>query len=249
MQLGKRDSVFSKHVDERPRPAGSYHTTDAREERMCNLRDLVGLGQMNRQKGFGPDMAARVIFNDIKGPKQTDLFNTKSLEYLEPSYQQNQSHTSQLASTITAWDKAVLNITEVVNREINMQMATEKEVQVWNTEAEQGGDAVMKEAGIHDAITTLANWEVEEATPLVTQNQQEHSNIVDVYSYNELKEAIAQGKWARGPWSAGDEEELKVKEETGATIRCFPFEQPEGPKKCLMTGNSADEVAIFAKSY
>ncbi|XP_047250511.1 proline--tRNA ligase, chloroplastic/mitochondrial isoform X2 [Capsicum annuum] len=75
------------------------------------------------------------------------------------------------------------------------------------------------------------------------------SNIVDVYSYNELKEAIAQGKWARGPWSAGDEEELKVKEETGATIRCFPFEQPEGPKKCLMTGNSAEEVAIFAKSY
>ncbi|CAN4111335.1 unnamed protein product [Withania somnifera] len=75
------------------------------------------------------------------------------------------------------------------------------------------------------------------------------SNIMDVYSYDELKEAIAQGKWARGPWSAGDEEELKVKEETGATIRCFPFEQPEGPKKCLMTGNSADEVAIFAKSY
>lgn len=75
------------------------------------------------------------------------------------------------------------------------------------------------------------------------------SNIVDVLSYNELKEAIAEGKWARGPWSAGDEEELKVKEETGATIRCFPFEQSEGPKKCLMTGNSADEVAIFAKSY
>ena len=46
-----------------------------------------------------------------------------------------------------------------------------------------------------------------------------------------------------------DSEELKVKEETGATIRCFPFEQPEGAKKCLMTGNPAEEVAIFAKSY
>lgn len=46
-----------------------------------------------------------------------------------------------------------------------------------------------------------------------------------------------------------DEDELKVKEETGATIRCFPFEQPQGPNKCLMTGNPADEVAIFAKSY
>ncbi|KAL1820095.1 hypothetical protein ACET3Z_014964 [Daucus carota] len=75
------------------------------------------------------------------------------------------------------------------------------------------------------------------------------SNIVDVSSYDELKEAISQGKWARGPWSASDEEELRVKEETGATIRCFPFEQPQGPHTCLMTGNSADEVAIFAKSY
>ncbi|XP_062189502.1 proline--tRNA ligase, chloroplastic/mitochondrial-like [Phragmites australis] len=75
------------------------------------------------------------------------------------------------------------------------------------------------------------------------------SNIVDVSSYRELKEAIAEGKWARGPWSASDDDELKVKEETSATIRCFPFEQPEGTKKCFMTGNPAEEVAIFAKSY
>ncbi|PSS32376.1 Proline--tRNA ligase [Actinidia chinensis var. chinensis] len=76
------------------------------------------------------------------------------------------------------------------------------------------------------------------------------SNIVDVNSYNELKAAIGEGKWARGPWLASDQDELRVKEETGATIRCFPFEQPEGRiKKCLMTGNPAEEVAIFAKSY
>ncbi|KAF7015850.1 unnamed protein product [Triticum aestivum] len=75
------------------------------------------------------------------------------------------------------------------------------------------------------------------------------SNIVDVNSYGELKEVISEGKWARGPWSASDADELKVKEETSATIRCFPFDQPEGAKKCFMTGNPADEVAIFAKSY
>lgn len=46
-----------------------------------------------------------------------------------------------------------------------------------------------------------------------------------------------------------DADELKVKEETGATIRCFPFEQPQGSKRCLMTGDAAEEVAIFAKSY
>lgn len=49
--------------------------------------------------------------------------------------------------------------------------------------------------------------------------------------------------------SYSDKEELRVKEETGATIRCFPFEQPCGIKSCLMTGNPAEEVAIFAKSY
>ncbi|KAM7499691.1 hypothetical protein LguiA_024105 [Lonicera macranthoides] len=70
------------------------------------------------------------------------------------------------------------------------------------------------------------------------------SNIVDVSSYDELKEAVSQGKWARGPWSASDEDELKVKQETSATIRCFPFEQPQGTKKCLMTGNPAEEIHI-----
>ncbi|GIL59364.1 hypothetical protein Vafri_14248 [Volvox africanus] len=75
------------------------------------------------------------------------------------------------------------------------------------------------------------------------------ANIVDVRTYDELKEAIATGKWARGGWAASDEDEKRVKEETQATLRCFPFDQPEGPHTCLMTGQPASEVAIFAKSY
>ena len=46
-----------------------------------------------------------------------------------------------------------------------------------------------------------------------------------------------------------DEDEAKVKEETGATLRCFPFEQPAGEKVCLYTSKEAQEVAIFARSY
>jgi prolyl-tRNA synthetase len=74
-------------------------------------------------------------------------------------------------------------------------------------------------------------------------------NIVDVHSYDELKAAIAAGKWARGGWEGSDEQEKEIKEETGATIRCFPFDQPEGPHACLLTGAPAKEVCIFAKSY
>lgn len=70
---------------------------------------------------------------------------------------------------------------------------------------------------------------------------------MDVGSYDEVKAAISLGKWARGPWSASDADEQGVKEETGVTIRCFPFKQPQGTKPCLMTGGKpAEEVAIFA---
>ena len=81
-------------------------------------------------------------------------------------------------------------------------------------------------------------------------------NIRDVSSYEELKEAIGDGRWARGWWCGSDADEERVKEETGATLRCFPFEQPQeaqvnggGGGRCLMSGGAAGEVAIFAKSY
>ncbi|KAF3320222.1 proline--tRNA ligase-like protein [Carex littledalei] len=113
---------------------------------------------------------------------------------------------------------------------------------------------VGKEFGVSMEASTLVNYvksRLEEIQDVLLQRaiSFRDSNIVDVSSYGELKEAIAEGKWARGPWSASAAEELKVKKETSATLRCFPFEQPEGDKKCFMTGKPAEEVAIFAKSY
>ncbi|GAP63418.1 prolyl-tRNA synthetase [Ardenticatena maritima] len=75
------------------------------------------------------------------------------------------------------------------------------------------------------------------------------ANIHDVRTYDELREVIAAGGWARGYWAGSDDDERRVKEETGATLRCFPFEQPGEPGVCFMTGQEATEVAIFAKAY
>ncbi|RMF42851.1 MAG: proline--tRNA ligase [Anaerolineae bacterium] len=75
------------------------------------------------------------------------------------------------------------------------------------------------------------------------------ANIHDVRSYDELKEVIAAGGWARGWWAGTTEEEVRIKEETGATIRCIPFDQPEGSGTCFYTGRPAQEVALFAKAY
>ena len=74
-------------------------------------------------------------------------------------------------------------------------------------------------------------------------------NIVDVQSYDELTEVVASGRWARGWWCGSDEDEVRVKDETQATLRCFPFDQPGGGGACLLTGKPADEVALFAKAY
>ncbi len=58
------------------------------------------------------------------------------------------------------------------------------------------------------------------------------------------------GKWARGPWAGSDDQERQIKEETSATLRCFPFDQPQQHSGvCFLTSQPATEVAIFAKSY
>jgi prolyl-tRNA synthetase len=75
------------------------------------------------------------------------------------------------------------------------------------------------------------------------------AHIQDVKSYDELRQVIEAGDWARGWWAGSDDDERRVKEETGATIRCFPFAQPGGTGVCLLTGTAAREVALFAKAY
>lgn len=64
-----------------------------------------------------------------------------------------------------------------------------------------------------------------------------------------LHPAPCPGKWARGPWAGSDDDERRVKEETSATLRCFPFEQPQHSGVCFLTGAPAKEVALFAKAY
>jgi len=75
------------------------------------------------------------------------------------------------------------------------------------------------------------------------------ANIHDVASYDELKAVIAAGGWGRGWWGGATEDEVRIKEETGATIRCIPFEQPDGAGVCFYTGRPAEKVALFAKAY
>ena len=75
------------------------------------------------------------------------------------------------------------------------------------------------------------------------------ANIHDVTNYDELREVVLAGGWARGWWTGSGEDEAHIKDDLAATIRCFPFDQPGGSGVCLFTGQPADQVAIFARAY
>lgn len=74
------------------------------------------------------------------------------------------------------------------------------------------------------------------------------NNTHDVTNYADFQAAIQNG-FARVWWAGSDEDETRIKQETKATLRCLPLEQPEGSGTCFFTGKPADKVAIFGRSY
>jgi prolyl-tRNA synthetase len=71
-------------------------------------------------------------------------------------------------------------------------------------------------------------------------------------SYEEFKRIIAEDRGlVRVKWAEDSAAELAIKEETKATLRVIPFDQPEGgvKGKCFYTGKPATCEAIFARAY
>ncbi|MCD7451002.1 hypothetical protein HAX54_009270 [Datura stramonium] len=96
--------------------------------------------------------------------------NDKKLEALEMFHLQEQSHANiQKAPPSDKGDKITFNVTEEVNGRVDRQLSVEKEGQIWNFGAEQLGEASMIVAESHNPITTIVNWEVDEATPILVQ--------------------------------------------------------------------------------
>ncbi len=75
-------------------------------------------------------------------------------------------------------------------------------------------------------------------------------NTTKVDSYDEFKELLnTKGGFFLCHWDGTTETELKVKEETKATIRCIPFDSVEEDGKCMVTGKPSKRRVIFALSY
>jgi prolyl-tRNA synthetase len=101
-----------------------------------------------------------------------------------------------------------------------------------------------------DGLSTTVSQLLEEIQSTMLEKagrfQEEHTH--EPSDYEEFKDVVKDG-FARVWWDGDNEDELRVKEQTKATIRCYPNEQPGGVGRCIFTGREAKRVAIFSRAY
>lgn len=74
-------------------------------------------------------------------------------------------------------------------------------------------------------------------------------NIAEVKNYSEFKKAISEGKIVKVYLNSDPKLEEKIKDETGATSRCVPFDQKEKSEKCIFTGKPVTKYTLFSRNY
>jgi prolyl-tRNA synthetase len=115
-------------------------------------------------------------------------------------------------------------------------------------------DNRVKEQVPLEALETRLPALLEEVQKALFQRAAEFraNNTYYTDSYEEFKEIIAEKRgFVRVKWAEDSAAELAIKEETKATLRVIPFDQPEGgvQGKCFYTGKPATCEAIFARAY
>ena len=74
--------------------------------------------------------------------------------------------------------------------------------------------------------------------------------ITNAKSYDEFKRYLEKKKgFVRTNWCGSDDCELKIKEETGASLRLIKIEKEQTFGNCAYCGKDARDVAYFAKAY
>jgi prolyl-tRNA synthetase len=108
------------------------------------------------------------------------------------------------------------------------------------------GKSFVAQAGLAAAVTSLLT-EIQAAL-LKRATAFRDANIHEPKSYDELKKIVEDG-WAFAWWCGSKECEARVKEETKATTRNIPLDQPKAAGKCVVCGEDAAQKVYFAKAY
>lgn len=102
-----------------------------------------------------------------------------------------------------------------------------------------------------DIVGTISGLLKDIENNLLTRAQEHRSsNTHQASNIAEFKDVLEnKGGFIVANWDGSSETEEKIKEETGATIRCIPLDDnvPTGP--CVYSGKEAKHKVIFARAY
>jgi prolyl-tRNA synthetase len=77
-----------------------------------------------------------------------------------------------------------------------------------------------------------------------------NEHIYTVNTWEEFREVVeVKGGFAYVHWDGTPETEVKIKEETKATIRCIPLDNKLEEGKCILTGKPSKQRVLFAVAY
>jgi prolyl-tRNA synthetase len=75
------------------------------------------------------------------------------------------------------------------------------------------------------------------------------SRTAECGDWQQLRDALRAGSLALGSWCGSDACERRVKDETGATIRCLPLDRLDPGAPCVVCGSSGADTATWAQAY
>ncbi|MFZ5481435.1 MAG: proline--tRNA ligase [Myxococcota bacterium] len=112
-----------------------------------------------------------------------------------------------------------------------------------------GGKFAIPFDGLADAV--VAKLDAIQADLLAKATERRDAALHRVRTYDEMKEKLDGGGFFLVPWHDDAEAEAKIKEETKATIRCYPLEGQSDAmgQACFYSGRPATHLAVFARSY
>jgi prolyl-tRNA synthetase len=110
----------------------------------------------------------------------------------------------------------------------------------------KAGKSFVPQAGLTDHLEGLLAEIQQGLYDRALRFREEHTFTAS--TYDELKEAVERG-FVRCYWAGTTEDEQRIQDETKATIRVIPLDQPSTSGKCVMTGQATTQQVIFARAY
>ncbi len=102
--------------------------------------------------------------------------------------------------------------------------------------------------GVDDHIVALLEDIQENIYKKAFDFRTESTHSVD--SYEEFKKVLDEkGGFVMAHWDGTPETEEQIKNETKATIRCIPLDQPDEEGVCMVTGKPSNKRVLFARAY